>query len=240
MGSPSVYSSGTRLRPRLGVTSHDQKTIQGARIVDHDQETSPGNTYTINPCRAKRCLTCATLVTDKVYTSNVTNRSYPVINHSNENLNCKSQNLVYLISCIGCGIQYIGETTTPLNIGMNTHRKSEIGCQYMIDHFKGGCPGKEYGLRVQIIEKFKGNGYRMGLIDNDDRNNRLKIEDNKIKIMRTVYPYGLNSRIKNKKLKSDDLIIGKLFPNLPRLGIRPKRTQRRINKNKDVNKEEFL
>ena len=42
--------------------------------------------------------------------------------------------------------------------------------------------------------------------------------------LRTVYPYGLNEKVdiceddKNvKRLKSDDGIVGKLFPSLPRL-----------------------
>ena len=36
--------------------------------------------------------------------------------------NCRTQNVVYLISCGKCGKQYVGETKGPLNIRMNGHR----------------------------------------------------------------------------------------------------------------------
>ena len=36
--------------------------------------------------------------------------------------NCRTQNVVYLISCGKCGKQYVGETKGPLNIRMNDHR----------------------------------------------------------------------------------------------------------------------
>ena len=36
--------------------------------------------------------------------------------------NCRTQNVVYLMSCGKCGKQYVGETKGPLNIRMNGHR----------------------------------------------------------------------------------------------------------------------
>ena len=38
------------------------------------------------------------------------------------NTNCRTQNVVYLISCGKCRKQYVGETKGPLNIRMNGHR----------------------------------------------------------------------------------------------------------------------
>ena len=37
-------------------------------------------------------------------------------------LTCKTRNLVYLISCKRCGLQYVGETENALHIRMNGHR----------------------------------------------------------------------------------------------------------------------
>ena len=124
---------------------------------------------------------------------------------------------------------------------MNTHRNSKMGCQFMINHYKGGCPGNTDGFKVQIIVKLEGNGYSQGTVDEEAKKTRLKVEDEKIKLMRTVYPYGLNSRVKNKNCKSDNLVVGKLFPNIPRIGPRPTRNTRRSNiEKKDPSPEEFL
>ena len=38
------------------------------------------------------------------------------------NITCKTKNLVYLISCKRCGLQYVGETENALHIRMNGHR----------------------------------------------------------------------------------------------------------------------
>ncbi len=35
---------------------------------------------------------------------------------------CKTKNLVYLIQCKICGLQYVGEMENPLHIRMNGHR----------------------------------------------------------------------------------------------------------------------
>ena len=35
---------------------------------------------------------------------------------------CKTRNLVYLIQCRKCGLQYVGETANPLHIRMNGYR----------------------------------------------------------------------------------------------------------------------
>ena len=242
MGPPGANTPLERELHPLGVTSYNQITNPGARLGDHRMDVDPNNNYTIEPCRSEKCLTCAIFVTDKTYKSNVTNKSYPVINQSNENLHCKSQNLVYLVSCVHCNIQYVGETTTPLHLRMNTHRTSGAGCQFMVNHFKGGCPGNASDFNVQIIVKFPGNGYSQSTVDTEAKLTRLDMEDQKIKILRTVYPYGLNSRIKNKnKNKNTDSIIGTLFPNIPRIGMRPTRTGRKKNTNqKNMNPEEFF
>ncbi len=37
-------------------------------------------------------------------------------------ITCRSRNLVYLISCAKCGMQYVGETEQALHLRMNGHR----------------------------------------------------------------------------------------------------------------------
>ena len=47
------------------------------------------------------------------FTSNVTNRKYDVVTPNNK-MDCSTKNVIYLISCKKCGIQYVGETSQML------------------------------------------------------------------------------------------------------------------------------
>ena len=60
----------------------------------------------------------------KIFRSTVTHKTYNVI-FANENmLDCSSTNIIYLITCTRCGIQYVGETANALHFRMNAHRQS--------------------------------------------------------------------------------------------------------------------
>ena len=41
-------------------------------------------------------------------------------------MNCATENVIYLISCKKCGIQYIGETSQKLKNRMNNHNISTL------------------------------------------------------------------------------------------------------------------
>ena len=69
-------------------------------------------------CNTPRCKTCHILSTSIIFKSNITGRRHKVRAH----ITCKTSNLVYLISCKRCSIQYVGETENPLHIRMNGHR----------------------------------------------------------------------------------------------------------------------
>ena len=82
---------------------------------------------------------------------------------------------------------------------------------------------------LQIIEKLQGSGRTScGAIDLGEAVLRRKRETELMLKLRTVYPYGLKEKVdicenyKNlKRFKSDDGIVGKLFPSLPRLSKGP-------------------
>ena len=52
------------------------------------------------------------------FSSHVTGTSYTV----NHRLDCNSRNVVYLISCKVCGVQYVGSTTTKFRLRFNNHK----------------------------------------------------------------------------------------------------------------------
>ena len=60
-------------------------------------------------CRSN-CKACPQIISSSSFYSTVTGRSYSLINHSGEDINCKSQNFIYLITCESCFCQYVGET----------------------------------------------------------------------------------------------------------------------------------
>ncbi|MCP3664597.1 MAG: GIY-YIG nuclease family protein [Gammaproteobacteria bacterium] len=36
-------------------------------------------------------------------------------------ISCKTSNVIYALVCKACGVQYVGQTSTPLNIRVNNH-----------------------------------------------------------------------------------------------------------------------
>ena len=74
-----------------------------------------------------------------------------------------------------------------------------------------------YAFTIQILEVLPGDGYLNGKIDPAMLNLRLEREDYWIKTLRSVYPYGLNGRVKSM---NKDIPAGRLFPSLPRHGTK--------------------
>ena len=125
-------------------------------------------------CRSN-CKTCPDLIQENIFKSTITNRKYSTINHTNDPTNCKSQNIIYLLTCTGCFAQYVGETVQRCHKRMNFHRKGKCGCEYIIQHFSECCKNETF--LIQIIEKFPGNGYKNGEVDEEMRHIRLERED---------------------------------------------------------------
>ena len=172
-----------------------------------------GSSFTIQKCINSRCKTCPNFNISPSICSNVTGKFFNAINHSNDILNCHSQNLVYLLSCMKCNIQYVGETTIPLHKRINIHRTSKSGCENFISHFNGPC--RDSSFNIIILEKLEGNGYNSSNeIDEEARRIRLSCEDKWIKTLRTVFPYGLNDRVRN--CGSNNESVGYIFPRLKR------------------------
>lgn len=196
----------------------------------------PGpNHYSITKCGSARCETCKSLKLSKTVKSNCTHREYSVINHTNENLNCHSQNTVYLLTCKCCNLQYVGETATPLHIRMNNHRGGIGNCEHMINHSQNTCKGHQF--IYQILEKLPGTGYdQFGDLDLEVAKTRREKEEIWMKKLRTIYPYGLNEKAKGKDTNASQIThaVGRLFPPLARHGDRQCRTRLSRNEKQSV------
>lgn len=123
-----------------------------------------GSRCGIGKCTSSRCkmrgyLSCH----DKVVSSS-THRVYDcIVPPGNMPLDCHSPNVVYLLTCSNCKLQYVGETGLKINERFNLHRShfkypTHYGyCKRLSNHFSEGlCKNANYS--VQIIEKLEGNG----------------------------------------------------------------------------------
>ena len=102
-------------------------------------------------------------------------------------LDCKSKNIIYLLSCADCGIQYVGQTVQPLHFRLNGHRSSvkRNVNTFIYQHYN--IPGHNFSdATIQIID----------IWDSDCTYDMDTLEDYWIATLCTMYPLGLNDRIK--------------------------------------------
>ena len=86
------------------------------------------------------------------FVSNVTGREY-----KSSGMSCSTDNVVYLVSCKQCGIQYVGETSQALCSRRNNHRNrvKQMCDLYIYQHFNSDGHSAE-DIMVMPIEKNRG------------------------------------------------------------------------------------
>ena len=129
-------------------------------------------------------MSCPALSHEQTFTSHISFQSFTVVGFDPDQVSCKWQNYIYLLSCNRCGVQYVGESVTPINKRINTHRTLESSCKRVNEHYSEVCPGAFF--TVQVIEKLPGNGYVKGKLDSAMMRDRRKREDGWIKKLRTA------------------------------------------------------
>jgi hypothetical protein len=68
-------------------------------------------------CEDKRCKCCRHMQ-HRILTSKVTGKQYNIFCA----VNCKSANIIYILECSVCGLQYVGESKQPFHKRLNGHR----------------------------------------------------------------------------------------------------------------------
>ena len=87
------------------------ENIRKIRLINH----APGNQL----CSNLTCLTCDLyLETGDVFKSTSTQKTYEIEEH----VTCLAKNLVYLLTCRDCLVQYVGMTTLEFRARINHHR----------------------------------------------------------------------------------------------------------------------
>jgi len=165
----------TRFPPK----SHSLGRISKIKYVNIQAVPTVTPTHTSQKCGGVRCLTCHMIQTTTTFTSTSYNHTHKL----KFSLSCESSNLIYLIHCKRCAMQYVGETGTKLRQRVNNHRSCiKINmCNPVSIHFNSPNHSIE-DFSIIPLES---------LID-DNKGDRVRREAYYQLLLGTVYPRGLN------------------------------------------------
>ena len=174
------------------VCAHD---VVSSKPTSVGRDTADVHTQTIcgcvvSDCCSVRCNTCHYISQGSTFVSNVTKKSYNVVS-PNLSMDCTSDNVVYLITCKKCGIQYVGETSQKLRSRFSNHRNrlKKLTNLYLYHHFSSDGHSVD-DMSIMPIEE----------LTSSDRvsatSQRLEREDYWCKELCTYYPYGLNDKVR--------------------------------------------
>ena len=132
-------------------------------------------------CEDKKCKTCRSAFFSQIIQSTTTGKIF-YIKHA---LNCKSFNVIYVITCQKCQKQYIGKAETGLNVRVNNYR-----C-FINKH-----------RNVGVAEHFFTNGHTFSdikitaidMVPGGDHHKLCNKETYYIKLFKTLKPDGLNTK----------------------------------------------
>jgi hypothetical protein len=128
----------------------------------------------------KSCTTCTYMDPQTHFRSTRTSKRYKIRGHQD----CESSNVIYLITCERCGIQYVGETRNQLKTRINNHRadiRNEDIYKPVSRHFSDNTHAIT-DMRVIVIERH--NAW--------DNVQRRVAEATWILELQTLNPLGLN------------------------------------------------
>ncbi len=144
----------------------------------------------VRPCNHPRCLTCGVLNNSIKFQSTFTNKSYFAQSHTP--MSCNTGNVIYLVTCKKCGLQYVGKTEQYLKRRVSGHRTTiKRKEKYFGQHFSSNDHSLD-DYSIQIIEKV----YDVQGETNHQFTKRiLEKERFWIRELGTLWPYGLNDNL---------------------------------------------
>ena len=168
------------------------KPIMGRDIVEVPQSLR------VSKCGSDRCKTCVHMIQGDSFISNT---KYNIV--SPVDMDCGSENVIYLITCAKCGIQYVGKTSQTLRCRVNNHRNRlkqvHVYDLYLYNHFNSD--GHTIAdLQIMPIEEVSLKASDISLASK-----LLNREEYWIKEIGCLYPYGLNDNIRQLGNISDKL-----------------------------------
>lgn len=154
--------------------------------------TQPLHKTCSQKCQKPRCKCCAMVEEKNCFSSSANSKSFSI--RGEGPLSCISDNLIYLVTCSRCKIQYVGQTKNLLRERMSGHRSklSERDPKlYLYKHFHAKNGHVMTDFKVTVIEKIPKD-------PDTTKNEQLLLAREKFWIykLQTLYPFGLNDSIK--------------------------------------------
>ena len=114
-------------------------------------------------CSSRRCEVCKYMEEKSHFMGSQNDRRYTI----NYNFNCNSSNVVYLITCKKCSLQYVGSTVTKFRLRFNNHksrirRHERLGPaekekdDLLYRHFWSEGPNGLSDMSIQLIDRVNG------------------------------------------------------------------------------------
>ena len=159
----------SRAQTRGPATSLDRGAVPVKKLLDQKfcYVDFSFNCY-FSVCKDKRCKTC------KYADPNQIQVDKPLF--------CKTSSCIYMITCLECGLKYIGQTCNNLNLRLNGHRSDiklfKIKEDIELKHFQKHSFGNIFVNIIEICEDYK---------------ERMLLENYYMTKFGTLYPYGLNN-----------------------------------------------
>ena len=134
-------------------------------------------------CLGKRCLTCPFIESSTSFTS-----KKGVTYHIRQpNLNCNSKNVVYLLSCKTCGVQYVGSCTTKFRLRFNNYKSCNR------KHFEQVVPQQNLHSHFDTLGHNGISDFSFTLIDQAENEKCLRKRERFWQYkLETFIPHGLN------------------------------------------------
>ena len=165
-----------------------QTTLRNNKVLRKNRILIPGK---CSPCRSRyNNLCCRQVQSTSSFKSYQTQEIFKILH----NTNCRSSNVIYLLHCNKCNIQYVGKTENPFNIRLNNHRHgANHPTEDTIPAAKHFSVNHEFNrdAKFTIIEQIKDNSKTQ----EEKRSILLRRENFWIIKLKTLTPLGLNQEL---------------------------------------------
>lgn len=175
----STTLANTLIRAKFMSDAKLDKTLNNADrpLIDMLAELLAENN-SCTKCSTAHCLCCQAIEPTDSFSSAVTKELFEIT----DEMNCNTKNVIYLINCIKCQKQYVGQTERRLKDRLNSHRSNIHNNRQTAVAIHFNEPLHNYThLKIIPIE-----------IVNESAD-RIKRETFWIQKLKTKYPLGLNN-----------------------------------------------
>ena len=155
----------------------------------------------VEPCLNPFCPMCHNFKSTDFVRSNNSGYNYKIT----EKMSCNTSNIIYLVECKECGIQYIGETSMSLRARTQKHRHTIYDDIESVGHHfnSGACLLDDFQVtpifKCPKVIKYDGQNIDLEATRKATKNNRRAIEQYFIKQFQTQIPGGLNVQVYKPK-----------------------------------------